>query len=305
MRSVRRGATGISGVLAVDKPAGVTSHDVVAALRRATGEGRVGHAGTLDPLATGLLVVLFGSATRLERYLVGHDKRYEARIVFGSTTDTLDAEGTVTERAPVPELVAEPAYAQRLLDTFVGSREQVPPAHSAIKTAGVPAYRHARAGRAVTLAPRTVTVHEARLLAVDTAQRAWDVAFTVSKGTYVRALARDIGLAAGTVAHLGALRRLASGALDLSCAVPLDAAVEAADTGALVEHFVDPVALLGYPPLPVASEAVADGRPILPEQPVAEGGRVCVVTQAGLAAIYVARAGVLYAETVLVPEVLR
>lgn len=305
MRRVRRGATQLAGVLAIDKPSGMTSHDVVAAVRRATGEGRVGHAGTLDPAATGLLVVLVGSATRLERYLAGQDKRYEARIVFGSTTDTLDAEGATVARAPVPEAVADAAYAQRVLDRFLGPQSQVPPAHSAIKSGGVPAYKHARAGRPAELSARPIVVHEARLQGIDASTPAWDVAFTVSKGTYVRALARDIGSSAGTVAHLGALRRVASGPLEVSAALPLAAALEAASAGSLAEHFVDPVPLLGYPCLEVGHEALAGSRHLRPGTPLESGQRVTVVTPTGVAAIYVARADALVAETVFVPEVSR
>src|SRR5665648_353727 len=141
--STRRGATDLSGILAVDKPSGITSHDVVAAVRRATGERRVGHAGTLDPVATGLLTILVGPATRLEPYLSGHDKTYVATIAFGTSTDTDDADGAVIQTVPVPGDVIDPDAASRLLASFTGEQLQVPPAYSAIKRGGQVAHRAA------------------------------------------------------------------------------------------------------------------------------------------------------------------
>ncbi|HZL05264.1 MAG TPA: tRNA pseudouridine(55) synthase TruB, partial [Coriobacteriia bacterium] len=191
--STRRGATDLSGILAVDKPSGITSHDVVAAVRRATGERRVGHAGTLDPVATGLLTILVGPATRLEPYLSGHDKTYVATIAFGTSTDTDDADGAVIQTVPVPGDVIDPDAASRLLASFTGEQLQVPPAYSAIKRGGQVAHRAARAGEPLAIEPRPVVVRAAELIAIDSTVPVWDVRFTVSKGTYIRALARDIG----------------------------------------------------------------------------------------------------------------
>src|SRR5512140_2878132 len=132
----KRGATDLAGILPVDKPAGMTSHDVVAQVRSATGEGRVGHAGTLDPMATGLLVVLVGPFTRLEPYLSQDEKSYLARIGFGTGTDTDDAEGTAVETAPVPECVLDPGFARSTLARVIGPSIQTPPAYSAIKVKG-------------------------------------------------------------------------------------------------------------------------------------------------------------------------
>ena len=302
----RRGTTALAGVLPIDKPGGITSHDVVAAIRTATGEGRVGHAGALDPMATGLLVVLLGRATRLEQYLVGHDKCYDARIVFGTTTDTLDADGTVIESAPVPSAVHDPAAAERLLATFIGTYLQTPPGYSAIKVSGVAAHRRARAGESLELAPRPVTITAAGLVAVDACSNAWDVSFTVSKGTYVRSLARDIGRAAGTVAHLAALRRTSVGTLELGRAVTLDAAMERAAAGTLEACFVDPVPLLGLPTVEAPPDGHRDGALVDdPETGRPTGQRVALTTPEGLLGIYVASADALRAETVFVPEVHR
>lgn len=310
----KRGATDLAGVLVVDKPAGRTSHDVVSALRAATGERRIGHAGTLDPMATGVLLVLVGRATRLEQYLVGHDKRYEARIVFGSATDTLDAEGAVVATQPVPPAVADPAYARDLLQRFEGAQDQMPPAYSAIKRGGQPAHRLARAGVTPDLEPRAITVHHARLLDVDASQSAWDVDFRVSKGTYIRSLAADIASAAGTVGHLGALRRTAIGDVLAADALPLDEVVLAGREGRLSALMTDPVRLLGFPAFSAPPAARRDGRPVPltvlqpvtgPASALAEGGRLALVHEHELLGVYRVSGPLAVPETIFDPGVHR
>lgn len=250
--SARRGQTDYSGVLLVDKPGGMTSHDVVNRVRRVTGERRVGHAGTLDPMATGLLVVLVGPATRLAPFLTSAHKTYQARIVFGFETDTDDADGRVTVKAPVPDEVADPFFSAGTVGRLVGVHEQVPPAFSAIKRGGRVAYEAARAGDAMELEPRSVEVLCARLLGVECASEyAWDVELSVSKGTYIRALARDLGRALGTAAHLGALRRTRSGAVDVADAHTLDEIESAEQVGSL---FCDPLTSLGLPIVEISSQ---------------------------------------------------
>ncbi|MHB8760805.1 MAG: tRNA pseudouridine(55) synthase TruB [Coriobacteriia bacterium] len=301
-----RGATALSGVVPVDKPSGITSHDVVSAMRSATGERRIGHAGTLDPMATGLLFLLVGRATRLERYLVGHEKRYEARIVFGSTTDTLDAEGAVTQELPVPEAVFDPQTARAVLRRFLGRHEQLPPAYSAIKKDGVPSYRLARAGGSPDLAPRPVEVSEALLRATDPTARTWDVTFTVSSGTYVRALARDIGLAAGTVAHLGALRRTRIGSFDVSSARTMEEALQLARKGGFQRLTTDPLSLLEMPEVPADPALVRDGRPLaFPSATLTPGVRVAVTGGGRLLAVYRSSGTRLAAESVFFPGIAR
>lgn len=303
----RRGATDLAGVLALDKPSGLTSHDVVAALRRASGERRIGHAGTLDPMATGLLLVLIGRATRLERYLSGHDKTYRARISFGTATDTLDAEGTVVETAPVPPEVHSAEYARGVLAGFLGGSAQVPPAYSAIKLAGAPAYRMARRGETPELAARDIVVNEAELLEVDSAHHSWDVRFAVSKGTYVRSLADDIGRAAGTVAHLSGLRRTAIGGVGIDWAIGLDEACARAQDGSLRSLFLDVAGLLGLPVAEVPSGVAANGRPVPVEivdrvsAPLSEGLVVSVSSAGEFLGVYVCTGDVLRAETVFDP----
>lgn len=301
----KRGATDLAGVVPIDKPSGVTSHDVVDSMRRATGERRIGHAGTLDPLATGLLLVLVGRATRLERYLVGHDKRYEARIVLGSTTDTLDAEGMVTDEAPVPDALLDRDIAQAVLRGFLGQHEQMPPAYSAIKRDGVPAYRLARAGGQPDLEPRPIEVSEAVVRTVDATTRTWDVVFTVSSGTYVRSLARDIGLVSGTVAHLGALRRTRIGSAEVSSAWTLDEACRKAASGEFDQLVADTVPLLEFPELNVDPERVRDGRPIEYTGDLHEGTRVTLTTDDAILGVYMRSGDVLAAETVFVPGIAR
>jgi len=297
MSARRRGATGISGVLLVDKPAGPTSHDVVARLRRLTGEGRIGHAGTLDPAATGLLVMLLGPATRLEPYLSAAHKSYEALIAFGSETDTDDAQGEVVRSAPVPPETLEPAHASEALSALLGEGEQVPPAYSAIKRDGVVAHRAARAGDALEIAPRPITVYEARLLGIDAPASTWSIAFTVSKGTYIRALARDLGRVIGTAAHLSGLRRTASGTFTLAQAHTLEQVEQAADQGSLTDLFSDPVLGLGIPVVEGGSDAVIDGRKIACQAP--QGAeRVAIADAHTLHAIYRADGATLAAEAV-------
>lgn len=197
------------GILAVDKPQGWTSHDVVARVRRLSGQRKAGHAGTLDPMATGVLLVCLGEATRLSELLMDGTKWYAARVAFGAATDTDDAEGRVIARAS-PSFTRADLLAA--LGTQVGYLHQTPPAYAAIKQEGVPAYRRARQGQLTVLAPRPVTVHALALLAAATTGGWADLLVSCSKGTYIRAIARDLGTALGCGAHLGALRRLASGA---------------------------------------------------------------------------------------------
>jgi tRNA pseudouridine55 synthase len=205
------------GLVLVDKSAGMTSHDVVAIVRRALGIRRVGHAGTLDPFATGLLVVLTGRGTRLIPYIDGEPKVYEATFCFGSETDTDDLTGVVTREAPVPDDVSLAAGIAML----TGEISQLPPAYSAKKVGGVRAYDAARRGAALTLSPVRVTVREIRILEQrDGAIRA---RIECSGGTYVRALARDLGRYAESAAHLTALRRVRSGPFDVTNADSIEA----------------------------------------------------------------------------------
>jgi tRNA pseudouridine55 synthase len=202
--------------LLFDKPVGLTSHDVVDVARRAYGERSIGHLGTLDPFATGLLVLLFGRATRLATFIDNDPKVYDATIRFGDETDTGDPTGDVICSAPLPTREAVLAA----IPSLTGDINQIPPEFSAKKVAGAPAYRAARAGETVVLAPSLVTVDEWRITSLSPEELI--VSITCGGGTYIRALARDLGRACGSAAHLTSLRRTSSGEFDVSDASTMD-----------------------------------------------------------------------------------
>ena len=209
------------GVLLVDKPAGVTSHDVVAIARRALSTRRIGHAGTLDPFATGLLILLTGRATRLIPYIDDEPKVYEATMRFGVETDSDDRTGTVT-RSAAPPLEATVRAA---IPALTGAIDQLPPAYSAKQVDGERAYAAARRGAPLALAPVRITVHAWAVTAWRPAELTaeLDAVITCSGGTYIRALARDLGRAAGSAAHLASLRRVRAGAFRVADAVTVEA----------------------------------------------------------------------------------
>jgi len=217
----------VSGVLVVDKPIGLTSHDVVQVIRRGTGIRRAGHTGTLDPRASGVLVILIGPAVRLSEYVSASDKRYQATIRLGSSTDTYDSEGTVTSSASVDDIAED--YFNEVLQRFVGEIEQVPPPYSAVKVQGRKAYDMAREGEEFELIPRIINVYSLEILEWALPEVVVDV--YCSSGTYVRSLANDMGKELGTGAHLVGLRRTKSGRFTLRDAVPLRRLQEAFDAG--------------------------------------------------------------------------
>lgn len=225
------------GLLLLDKPAGPTSHDVVSAVRHALGTRRVGHTGTLDPFATGLLVLLVGRATRLAQYLAGLDKAYEGVIRFGATSDTDDRTGTITPTGFACEQLSDAALAAAMAD-LTGSSAQRPPAFSAKRVNGERAHRLARRGEVVELASRLVRVDRF----VCTERRGSDITFqaVVASGTYVRALARDLGAALGCGAYLQSLRRTSVGPFRVEDAIALAELQVGADvllpSAAAVQH---------------------------------------------------------------------
>lgn len=259
------------GVLLIDKPAGITSHDAVAVVRRATHTRRVGHAGTLDPFATGLLVVLVGRGTRLIPYVEGEPKVYEATIRFGAETDTDDSTGECVRVAAAPhdEVIAE------AIARLTGGIEQLPPAYSAKQVGGTRAYAAARRGESLDLPAARVTVHEWKV----TGRSGDDLRATITcgGGTYIRALARDVGRLTNSAAHLASLRRTHAGPFAVRDAVAVDA-LRGADVA------MQPL-LVCVPSLPVHRLDAADlgrvghGNPIaMPaEISVTEGERVALV----------------------------
>jgi tRNA pseudouridine55 synthase len=215
------------GVLVVDKPAGITSFDVVQAVGRILKERKCGHAGTLDPMATGVLPVCVGAATKIAGYLTEEEKEYETSFVFGIATDTGDATGKPVEERP-GAMATESAVLEALA-ALVGTFEQVPPAYSAIKVGGVRSYKLARKGIEVPLAARSVTVREARLLAIGPDR--FRVFLAVSKGFYVRSLSRDLGERLGVPLTVSELRRTRVGSFRVDQAITLDALRERARDG--------------------------------------------------------------------------
>lgn len=239
----KRASTGYSFVVGLDKPPAMTSHDAVNRVRKIYGERRVGHTGTLDPDATGALVVCVGPATRLDQYLTGHKKSYLFTIVFGASTDTDDAQGSVLARMDVPRKLADVSYASQCVQNLVGTHKQLPPAYSAIKLDGKKAYDLARAGKDVQLSPCTIEIYDATLIDVqdDDGTISWSVICSVSAGTYIRSIARDCGKSQGTLAHVGQLRRISCGRVHVQDCVSLEV-LEEEPFG----HLLDPVQLLGY-----------------------------------------------------------
>jgi tRNA pseudouridine55 synthase len=206
----------IDGLLLVDKPAGVTSHDVVDVARRSLRTRRIGHAGTLDPFATGLLVLLVGHATRLLPYLSGEPKVYQATIAFGAETDTDDVTGSVTRTAELPNI----SRMREAMHSLTGEIDQTPPAYSAKQVEGRRAYAAARRGESLSLAPVRVVVHAWDVRELSSERL--DAEITCGGGTYIRALARDLGRLSGSAAHLSALRRTRSGPFDVAAAVTVE-----------------------------------------------------------------------------------
>lgn len=223
----------MNGIIVLDKPPLKSSHDMVYAVRRLSGEKRVGHAGTLDPLATGVLVICVGNAVRLSEYLIEHDKTYRARVRMGVETDTFDASGKITSTQAVN---VSRHQVEDALASFVGKISQVPPSHSAVQRDGVRAYKLARQGVVMEMEPRPVEIYSIRFLEFDGSEAEFEV--HCSKGTYIRSLAHDLGATLGTGAHLTALRRLASGDFTLEQSVTIDALAEAAGKGEFAKYLL-------------------------------------------------------------------
>ena len=258
--------TDLHGILLVDKPGRPssqtsadepvsaelpTSHDIVQRVRRCSRQKRIGHTGTLDPMASGLLVLCLGVATRLVEYYQGHDKTYEARVTLGRATDTYDAVGRTVAQAPIPTLTDTDVEAA--LGAFRGQIFQQPPVYSALKQGGESLHRKARRGEAVNVAPREVTFHELKLLSY-ASPATISLRVRCSAGAYVRSLAHALGQALGTAGHLSYLRRLEAGPFSVADASDLPAIESAAAAGRLTDLLLTPDAGLGMPRLSVSEE---------------------------------------------------
>src|SRR5712692_4556586 len=253
----RREGVALDGVLVINKPAGWTSHDVVAKARKLLGVSKVGHTGTLDPAATGVLVLCLGKATRIAEYLVNTDKAYRAVLRLGVVTDTQDATGNVVGRAE--GALPDEAAIVAVMAGFVGRLQQVPPMYSAVKVKGVPLYKSARAGRTVPRSPREFTVRSLEIRSIVPTPPTLDVTFDVvcSKGTYVRTLCADIGEALGVGGHLASLERRRVGRFCIEEALSLDELAGLAVRGAVEARlYTLAAALADLPALHVDRDAV-------------------------------------------------
>jgi tRNA pseudouridine55 synthase len=249
----------LDGILNLNKPGGMTSHDVVARVRRISGQKKVGHAGTLDPMASGVLLLCLGEATRVAEYLMAGDKLYSARIRLGITTDTYDAEGRISAQA---EVNVTRARVEQELSTFVGRLAQTPPMYSALKHEGTALYRLARQGQMVVRAPRQVEIYALELL--EWASPELQVKVCCSKGTYIRSLAHDLGQRLQCGAHLVGLVRLASGPFRIEQAITMTEmeSAFAAGSGAQLLQPLD-AALQAFPAVTVdqgTATAIAHGQ---------------------------------------------
>ena len=239
------------GLLVVDKPAGISSTGVVNQIKKLTRPIKIGHAGTLDPFATGVLVLCFNQATKLAGYFLDQDKVYEGVLYLGQTTDTQDVTGEVLRRRPVK---VSPEEIEQAAGLFRGAISQKPPAYSALKRDGEPLYKKARRGEEVLTDPREVTIHSLEITAVEPPR----VSFTVrcSKGTYIRTLAHDWGAALGCGGHLEALRRIASGRFTIEQALLLGQVEATARRERLADRLIPPAKALDWPGAVVREEAV-------------------------------------------------
>jgi tRNA pseudouridine55 synthase len=262
----------LSGVLNVDKPPGMTSHDVVDVVRRVAGQRKVGHAGTLDPMATGVLLVCLGQATRVAEYLMLGRKRYRATIVFGATTDTYDADGEMVSKGGRIDFARGEIEAG--LNVFRGRIEQVPPLYSALKRDGQPLYKLARQGKTVDLAPRPVEIDEIVLL--DWSPPSLIIEVACSPGTYIRSLAHDLGQRLGSGAYLASLVRLSSGRFHLQDAVSLGRLEEVFEHGHEGAYLLPlDEALLDMPAMIVGADGarrVAQGGALTRDPPASREG---------------------------------
>jgi tRNA pseudouridine55 synthase len=243
----------MDGIFNINKATGMTSHDVVAIIRKHLKQKRIGHAGTLDPLASGVLPICVGQATRVAEYLSESGKAYRADINFGTATDTYDAEGTITATASTADLTLN--MIEEILEQFRGPQMQYPPRYSAIKIQGQPAYKRARAGEVVVLEPRPIVIYALEIR--DWISPRLTLAIECSKGTYIRSLAHDLGMQLGCFAYLEALVRTRSGPFTLSESITLEQLAEAVETNC-IQHFSFPLdkALEQYPAFKLDTETV-------------------------------------------------
>lgn len=225
----------MDGIIVVNKPKGCTSHDIVYKVKKIT-NSKVGHTGTLDPMATGVLPLLIGKGTLCSKYLINHDKIYQAKIQLGQKTDTADAEGEIIEEKIVPDEIFQNGEAEKILATFVGKQEQVPPMYSAIKVNGKKLYEYARKGQTVEIQPRQIEIYDIQLMELDNENKQLQFQVSCSKGTYIRSLCEDIAKRLGTVGYMCELNRVQVGDFNISNSVTIEELQENADV--LDKHLI-------------------------------------------------------------------
>jgi len=287
------------GFLNVNKPSGMTSHDVVASVRRGLGIKKVGHAGTLDPMASGVLLLCVGAATRLSEYVTQTTKRYQGRVHLGATTDTYDADGMVRQERDASAIRREDV--ERALAAFRGDIEQVPPMYSAIKQEGRKLYKLARAGQTVEREARPVTIQHLEIVDWSPPQVTLDV--VCSAGTYIRSLAYDLGEALGVGAYLAGLARVASGSFTIDNAITLDTLLSAESW----QPYLIPVqtALAGWPVVhldEVGVEDIRHGRMVIDEAAAGDKLALAFAPDGDFVAVIKAETGKWQPEKVFLPE---
>lgn len=289
----KRGCTNHSFIIGINKPKGPSSHDVVNRLRGFTGERRCGHTGTLDPLASGVMLLCAGPATRLEPYIVSQDKTYTFDIAFGSCTSTGDTQGEVLQTSQHEDFLSDSQFANSTLNNFTGKMSQVPPAYSAIKIGGKTSYKLAREGKSTALAPRDIEVKSISLVNIEPygSSVLWRVKACVSKGTYIRSLAQDIASSIGCCAHVSFLHRNSNGFLDEKMCVNLDDLHEICIDD-ILKYALDPVQMLNIAHIELSDEDMAK---------VSNGNKLCVsllpstYTSGNIGVTYAGRLQAIYA----------
>lgn len=226
----------MDGIIIINKPKNCTSHDIVQKAKRIFHE-KVGHTGTLDPMATGVLPLLIGKGTLCSKYLMNHDKIYDVQLTLGVKTDTADSEGVIIEEKSIPEDVLKKERLEEVIKTFLGKQEQIPPIYSAIKVKGKKLYEYARKGQAVEMQPRQIEIYGIELLQINIAQKQIQFRVACSKGTYIRRLCEDMAEKMGTVGYMSALNRIQVGDFKITDSIAIDELEEKVENSEFMEQY--------------------------------------------------------------------
>lgn len=227
----------MDGIIVINKPKNCTSHDIVYKVKKIVNE-KVGHTGTLDPMATGVLPLLIGKGTLCSKYLINHDKIYEVKLKLGIKTTTADTEGDIIEEKIVPKDIFRKEYIERILKTFLGKGQQTPPIYSAIKVNGKKLYDYARKGQTVDIAPRSIEIYDIQLLKINEKENIIEFKVKCSKGTYMRSLCEDIACKLGTIGHMCGLRRIQVGDFNIKDAITIEELEESNKNAQSIENII-------------------------------------------------------------------